>query len=121
MLFTPVAAPYRRPALHSFERFLGEVMRAPTQAGQTFEQDDKAYSLRFDMPGINRAQLSVQIEDNIVRIETTADAPRQYKGSYELPQAIDAQLSTAKLENGVLTLTLTKQVPISRATTLAIQ
>ena len=121
MLFAPVATSYRRPALHSFERFLDEVMRAPAHNGQTFEQDDKAYSLRFDMPGISREQLSVQIEDHVVRIQTTADAPRQYKGSYELPQAIDAQLSTAKLENGVLTLTLTKQVPVSRATTLAIQ
>ena len=121
MLFAPVATAYRRPALHSFERFLDEVMRTPSQPGQRFAQDEKAYNLRFDMPGISREQLSVQIEDHIVRIQTTADAPRQYKGSYELPQAIDAKLSSAKLENGVLTLTLTKQVPVSRATTLSIQ
>ncbi len=121
MLFAPVATAYRRPTLHSFERFLDEVMRTPSQPGQSFAQDEKAYNLRFDMPGISREQLSVQIEDHMVRIQTMADAPRQYKGSYELPQAIDAQLSSAKLENGVLTLTLTKQAPVSRATTLSIQ
>jgi HSP20 family protein len=121
MLFAPVATAYRRPALHSFERFLDEVMRAPAHPGQSIEQDDKAYRLRFDMPGISRAQLSVHIEDKVVRIQTTPDAPRHYQGSYELPQAIDAKSSTAKLEHGVLTLTLTKQVPVSRATTLNIE
>ena len=121
MLFAPVASSYRRPALHSFERFLDEVMRAPAHNGQTFEQDDKAYSLRFDMPGISREQLKVSIEDAVVRIDTAPEAARQYRGAYELPQVIDASASTATLENGVLTLQLVKLQPVSRATTLTVQ
>lgn len=128
MLFAPLAplgsyarTGYRRPSLHSFERFLDEVMRVPSQGGQTLQQDDKAYTLRFDMPGVARDQLKVSIEDTVVRIETVADAPRQYKGAYEMPQAIDASSSTATLENGVLTLQLVKLQPVSRATTLTVQ
>ncbi len=60
------------------------------------------------------------IEGSIVRIETKEGAPRQYKQAYELPQDIDAGSSEAKLENGVLTLKLGKQVPVSRVTQLTI-
>jgi HSP20 family molecular chaperone IbpA len=50
-----------------------------------------------------------------------AEAPRQYRGSYELPQQIDSNSSSAKLENGVLTLELVKQQPKSNATSLSVQ
>ncbi|PUE30078.1 hypothetical protein B9Z39_00650 [Limnohabitans sp. JirII-29] len=120
MLFTPVNARLNRPALHSFERFLGDAMRQ-TGPSQNFQQDDKAYRLSFDVPGISREQLQIEIEDNVVRIQTVADAPRQYRGSYELPQHIDTASSSAKLENGVLTLELVKQQPKSNATSLSVQ
>ena len=128
MLFAPLASigsyarhGSRRPSLHSFERFLDEVMRVPSQSGQSLQQDEKAYTLRFDMPGISREQLKVQIEDAVVRIDTVAEASRQYRGAYEMPQAIDAASSTATLENGVLTLHLVKLQPVSRAVTLSVQ
>lgn len=118
MLFTPVASRLNRPALHSFERFLDDVVRA--SHSQPVQQDEKAYRLSFDVPGISREQLHIEIEDNQVRIRTSDDAPRAYRGSYELPQDIDAAHSRAKLENGVLTLELVKRVPVSKATPLAI-
>ena len=60
-----------------------------------------------------REELSIATEGSVVRIETRAEAKRQYKAAYELPQEIDVAASGAKLENGVLTLTLAKQVPVS--------
>jgi HSP20 family molecular chaperone IbpA len=56
----------------------------------------------------------------VVRIESKAEAKRQFKAAYELPQDIDVSSSEAKLENGVLTLKLGKQVPASRVSELQI-
>lgn len=127
MLFAPIAplgsyarAGSRRPSLRSFERFLDDVVRTPAPGGQSLQQDEKTYTLRVDMPGISREQLKVQIEDAVVRIDTVADAPRQYRGAYEMPQAIDAASSSATLEHGVLTLHLVKLQPVSRAVTLTV-
>ena len=64
--------------------------------------------------------MTVGIEGAVVRIDSLADAPRQFKAAYELPQDIDAAASSAKLENGVLTLVLAKQAPQNKATTLAV-
>jgi HSP20 family protein len=119
MLF-PTMTGYRRPQLHAFERFLGEVLRAPTQPGVPASADDKAYELSFDMPGVSRDHIKVDIEGSVVRIETLPEAPRSYRGVYELPQEIDPEASTAKFENGVLSLTLAKVQPVSKARSLNI-
>lgn len=120
MLFTPVAT-YRRPTLHAFERFLGDVLRSPSQPDVPTAQDEKSFQLQFDLPGISREQLKIDLEGTQVRIETLPEARRQYRGVYELPQEIDAQSSSAKLENGVLSLTLVKRQPVSNAHRLTIE
>ena len=60
------------------------------------------------------------LEGQMVRIETLPEAPRQYRGVYEMPQEIDPQASSAKLEHGVLSLHLAKIQPVSKARSLNI-
>ena len=108
------------PAGRSLERFLEETQLASRQKSCAVAQDEKSYTLTFDVPGIAKDQLNIGIEGSIVRIETKEGAARQYKQAYELPQDIDAASSEAKLENGVLTLKLGKQAPVSRVTALTI-
>ncbi len=109
------------PAGRSLERFLQETQLASRPASCAIVQDDTSFTLSFDLPGVTKDQLSIGIEDAIVRVETKEGAPRQYRHAYELPQPIDVAGSDAKLENGVLTLKLSKQVPASRVTELPIR
>jgi len=103
-----------------FERALDEVAQRRLQPVTSIEQDDESYTLRFDVPGISREQLSIGIEGQVVRIASLDDAPRAYKAAFELPTDIEVATSTAKLENGVLTVHLVKQVPVSKVSQLAI-
>lgn len=125
MFFATTAPGFaRRPSADSrqrmLERALAEAGRTRQASTATVEQDDSATTLRFDVPGVTREQLSIGIEGNVVRIQSLEGAPRSYKMAYELPQDIEVASSTAKLENGVLTVRLVKQVPVSRVTELAI-
>ena len=118
MFFAPVVrtravAPGSRSFDRSFERFVNEAFFNPAAAGVNVQQDDKAWTVTLDLPGVTREELSIATEGNVVRIKTLAEAKRQYKAAYELPQEIDVEASGAKLENGVLTLTLAKQLPVS--------
>ena len=108
------------PAGQVFDRMFADAARAKPQQSAAIAQDDKSYTLTFDVPGITREQLSIGIEGNVVRIQSLETAPRTYKAAYELPLDIDVATSNAKLENGVLTLKLAKQLPVSRVTELAI-
>ncbi|MBX3586795.1 MAG: Hsp20/alpha crystallin family protein [Ramlibacter sp.] len=124
MFFAPIvrsrsAAPAFRSFDRSFERFINEAFVAP-QRQVHVEQDDKAWTVTLDAPGFAREDLSIGIEGAVVRIESKPEAKRQLKAAYELPQDIDVAASSAKLENGVLTLTLAKLAPVSKVTPLAI-
>ena len=124
MLFAPVIRRTSTPSLRSadlaFERFFNGSLQAPAAKSYSFEQNDTSFTLQLDVPGIGKEQLAVGIEGAVVRIESLAEAPRQFKAAYELPQDIDAAASSARLENGVLTLTLHKLVPQNKTTALAI-
>ena len=73
------------------------------------------------MPGLSREQLDIGIEGDVVRIASKADAARSVKAAWRFPLEIDVTSSTAKLENGVLTLTLGKKIPVSNVSQLMIQ
>ena len=94
----------------SFERFLSYAAN-----GLEVTQDDNAWTVTFDLPGVSREQLAINVEGAVVRIETAAEAKRQFKAAYELPEEIDGDATSAKLEDGVLTLTLGKKKPVSNA------
>lgn len=128
MIFAPVA---RRSAFNAprsadlaLQRFLlGSFANAAPagSAGVSVTQDEKTTTLQLDVPGLAREQLSIQIEGNQVRLHSVEGAPRQVQRAWELATEIDAANSSAKLENGVLTLTLARLEPVSRATSLSIQ
>ena len=105
----------------TLERFLDDTLRANTNSAVAYTQDETSFTLTLDVPGIAKDQLNITIEGAVVRSQSKTDAPRRYRAAYELPQEVDAALSEAKLENGVLTLKLAKKVPVSKATELTIQ
>jgi HSP20 family protein len=122
MFFAPVVrtratVPAHRSFDRSFERFVNDAFFGDGSfaRGVNVSQDDKAWTVTLDLPGVAREDLAINVEGAIVRIETKAEAKRQYKAAYELPQEIDVEATTAKLENGVLTLQLAKKQPVSNA------
>lgn len=121
VLRTRAVSPAFRSFDRSFERFINDSFFAAPQRSVNVEQDDKAWTLSLDVPGLAREDITIGIEGAVVRIESKAEAKRQLKAAYELPQDIDSAASTAKLENGVLTLTLAKQVPVSKVTQLEVK
>jgi HSP20 family protein len=113
--YTPGAYLHSRSLENLFDGAL------PTaQAKVRVEKSDTSVTLSLDIPGLAKDQLTIAIEDDVVRIDSKADAPRSFNAAYQLADAIDATTSEAKLEHGVLTLKLGKVVPVKRETVLSI-
>jgi HSP20 family protein len=88
-------------------------------------ETDAAYVVKAEIPGVRKEEIQVSIEGDLVTIgaevkreSETKDGERilrteRYSGSvyraFTLPVEIDEAASTAKYENGVLELTLTKK------------
>jgi len=94
--------------------------QAPKLAASPLQEDDKAYSFSLDLPGVGKEHLRIQIEDTVLRVETLEGAPRRYRAVYQFAQEIDSANSQARMEHGVLHLSLTKKLPVSKAAELNI-
>lgn len=105
----------------AMERYLDDVRQGALQPQSSYTQDESAFTIALDMPGISKDQLSIAVEGSIVRISSKEGAARNYRAAYELPQELDTALSEAKLENGVLTLKLAKKVPVKNITEIVVQ
>src|SRR6187549_1023064 len=90
-------------------------------ATDIFETED-ALTLVMEVPGVGRDSIDINVENDVLKIEAKID-PAKYEGmeplyteynvghfarSFTLSNRIDRQQISAKLEDGVLTLTLKK-------------
>jgi HSP20 family protein len=87
-------------------------------------EDDKAYKVAVDVPGVRKEHIDVSIQGNQVQIsaevkrEQHQDQERQvyserYEGrafrSFSLPAEVDSESAKAEYDGGVLKLTLPKK------------
>ena len=127
MFFAPVMSRNTfvspRAADLALQRFLQETLGAasPVQRQVQVSRDDQFTTLTLDVPGLAREQLKLSLEGSVVKLESVEGAARQVRYTWDLGHEIDAAKSNAKLEHGVLTLTLAKLEPQSKAVTLSIE
>jgi HSP20 family protein len=107
------------------DKFLSDTFSLLSNSGAarapSVEDLETGYKLQLDVPGLSKEQLDIGIEGDVVRVTSKTDAPRQVKAAWRFPLEVDVAASSATLENGVLTLTLGKKVPVSNVSQLTIQ
>jgi HSP20 family protein len=87
----------------------------------TVMEDGDGYTLQVEMPGVNKDGLEMWVENNELTILGRRSMPavqgtvvhresrrENFRRTFELDPSIDAQKISAKIEQGVLTLTLPK-------------
>jgi HSP20 family protein len=84
-------------------------------------EDGDVYLLRVEMPGVNKEGLEISVENNeltilgrrsLPAIEGTLihreSRPENFRRAFELDPSIDTAKVSARIEQGILTLTLPK-------------
>lgn len=100
------------------------------------KEDDKAYTVHADIPGVKKEDIQVSIDGNQVSISAETKSEKEEKKgekvlraeryygkverSFTLPHEVDETQAQAKYTDGVLQLTLPKKAPAT-AKKLAIQ
>ena len=114
----------------SFERFFGLGPRSDAGTrtpALDVHEDDKTYTVKLDLPGVAKADVQIAIDGRAVTVQARTRKDEEKKEgervvyreravsswarSFTLPQEVDEAASGAKLDNGVLTLTLAKKAP----------
>lgn len=84
-------------------------------------EDGDRYTLQVEMPGVNKEGLEISVENNELTILGRRSLPvvdgtlihresrsENFRRAFELDPSIDTSKITAKIEHGVVTLTLPK-------------
>jgi HSP20 family protein len=111
------------PVPRGMRRWMSEVPSVPAMKLDVTE-DDKAYHVKAELPGVQKDDINVEIDGNQVSLsaevkrekeekegETVVHSERYYGRQYRsftLARDIDRNKAEAKFENGVLELTLPK-------------
>ncbi|TSE26721.1 18 kDa heat shock protein [Tepidimonas sediminis] len=101
----------------------------PQQIKVEVKENDQAYVISAEMPGVGKDNIHVTVENNVVTIAAEVkqeDAKRdgekvlhseryygQVSRSFALPSDVDESAASAKYDDGVLTLTLPKKVAVA--------
>lgn len=102
------------PYLDTFDRLLNEV--GTFRAGTSVESTDSAYTFELALPGFKREDVAIEVDHEKV-LSITATPPAARKGlasvarAFQLWDDADVDGVTAKLEDGLLTVSVKKVVP----------
>lgn len=103
------------------ERLSGAPTDGASNYGADLYEDEDHYYARLELPGVKKADLKLELHDHQLSVSyerqngepKKADQPRETAVSKRIvtvPDGIDSEKVSAKLEDGILTITLPKSV-----------
>ncbi|NNE90160.1 MAG: Hsp20/alpha crystallin family protein [Verrucomicrobiales bacterium] len=102
--------------LSRFPFDFGEFVDQAQSDAQLFEDDEHFYA-RFELPGIKRDDLHVDLNGNQLELSVSRESDSKedesqssfsFERSISVPEGIDPEGVSAKLEDGILTVTMPK-------------
>jgi HSP20 family protein len=115
----------------------GDPLPSPSQIKIDVKENDDAYTVQAEVPGVPKDDIHVSLDGNVVTLRAEIkqeDSSRKddkvlrserYFGevsrSFQLPVEIDTASASAKYDNGVLSLTLPKKRPAGGVQKLKIE
>ena len=123
--FDPFADSFEDLVRRMFKPVRYEGDAQPLQIKVDVSEDDKAYTVKAEVPGIKKEDINVQIDGNQVSISAESKQEKDVKEngkvirseryygslyrSFSLGQDVDQAAATAKYADGILQLTLPKK------------
>ncbi len=115
----------------TFDRFFGGLTQPETNAPRSpaldVTESDRAYTVKLEMPGVAKEDVKVSIDGRQINVQAQSQREEEkkegdrvvyrerslasYARTFTLPAEVDQAEAGAKLEHGVLTLTLPKRGP----------
>ena len=121
-----------------FEGLLLRPIKFETNRGQQLQmkidviQNDKAYTVKADLPGVKKEDIHIQVDGNVVSISAEVKKEKEEKNdervvrseryygrverSFSLDHDVDEATVEARYSDGVLNLTLPKKTKVTSKT-----
>ena len=100
---------------NNINRFFNGGIREPLSTLRKFRTyaTEEAWHLRIELPGFSRDKIDLEVEEKLLKVTATPaeddEFLSEYNQTFNLPEDAEVTNLTAKLENGILELTIPKQ------------
>ena len=87
----------------------------------SYEERDKDIVFTIDMPGVDKKDIDINVEDHSITVKAENGGSRKYNYSRKFKPSVDRDSAKATFKNGVLDITLTKVPEESKGKSIKIK
>ena len=88
-----------------------------SESGVDLYEDAQNYYAQLELPGVKKESIDIDLENSVLSVRQsvtekteTSESSSRFVRSIKLPDGVDAEKVSASYDNGVLTVTLPKEV-----------
>ena len=96
------------PMMDTARNKVAQVATPKHQGTMSYEERDKDIVFTIDMPGVEKKDIDVKVEDHSITVKAENGGSRKYNYSRKFKPTVDIDSAVATFKNGVLDITLTK-------------
>ncbi len=113
--------PMMEGATTSMTKNLAQVGKPKHEGTMSYEEREKDIVFTIDMPGVDKKDIDVKVEDHSISVKAENGGKRKYNYSRKFKPTVDIDSAVATFKNGVLDITLTKIEVASKGKSIKIK
>ena len=109
------------PMMDTARNRVAQVATPKHQGTMSYEEREKDIVFTIDMPGVEKKDIDVKVEDHSITVKAENGGSRKYNYSRKFKPTVDIDSAVATFKNGVLDITLTKIEEASKGKSVKIK
>jgi HSP20 family protein len=109
------------PMMDTARNKVAQVATPKHQGTMSYEEREKDIVFTIDMPGVEKKDIDVKVEDHSITVKAENGGSRKYNYSRKFKPTVDIDSAVATFKNGVLDITLTKIEEASKGKSVRIK
>jgi HSP20 family protein len=109
------------PMMDTARSKVARVVTPKHQGTMSYEERDKDIVFTIDMPGVEKKNIDIKVEDHSITVKAENGGSRKYNYTRKFRPTVDIDSAVATFKNGVLDITLTKIEEASKGKSVKIK
>ena len=109
------------PMMDTARSKVARVVTPKHQGTMSYEEREKDIVFTIDMPGVEKKDIDVKVEDHSITVKAENGGSRKYNYTRKFRPTVDTDSAVATFKNGVLDITLTKIEEASKGKSVEIK
>ncbi len=99
-----------------FDDFIFNLNFNESNISTKFKKNEEGWNLKFNLSGLSKDDLKITVKEDVLKIvnENESEWIYKFEKSYVIPENVDVNKITSKMENGILEIVLPFKVETNK-------